>query len=249
MLNDILLKPLTIYILTFLLFCFNNKSKAQLQANFESDTLKGCDILAGVKFTDLSKGTITSWDWDFGNGNRSTLQNPTTNFTQAGNFDVRLIVSDGTASDTLIKNNYIQLFEGPTVNYTVDTANGCPPLDVRFLSSSIAGSNPIANWLWDYGDGSPTINNSDNIHTYNNKGSFPTSLIVIDSEGCEDSKNGEAITILAGPVANFTATGIVSTCQPPLVVNFSKRNDMAILPQKQGVIIGNDVLADETPHQ
>ena len=210
----------TCFFTTFFLLGIFFTTNAQVQADFEADTLKGCDILAGVEFTDLSTGNITQWDWDFGNGNVSSIQNPITNFTQAGVFDVQLIVSDGVNSDTLIKSAYIELFDGPTSNYTVDTTNGCPPLDVRFLSSSTQGDSPITEWIWDYGDGSPTVNNADNIHTYTSQGNFPTSLIVVDSEGCKNSKNGSTISIQAGPVTNFTSNGIASTCQLPLVVNF-----------------------------
>lgn len=44
-----------------------------------------------VSFTDRSFNA-TSWQWDFGNGTRSTVQNPSVNFTKAGNLTVYLAV-------------------------------------------------------------------------------------------------------------------------------------------------------------
>jgi PKD repeat protein len=49
-----------------------------------------------VQFTDASytsKGTMTAWFWNFGDGNSSTEQNPTHNYTQSGQYLVTLQVT------------------------------------------------------------------------------------------------------------------------------------------------------------
>jgi len=53
------------------------------------------------------KPEITSWHWDFGDGNFSTVQNPIHTYYPAGNFDVELIVSNSIFADTLLKFSYI----------------------------------------------------------------------------------------------------------------------------------------------
>ncbi len=50
-----------------------------------------------VEFTDNSTdpdGTITAWEWDFGDGNSSTLQNPTHTYDTANTYIVTLTVTD-----------------------------------------------------------------------------------------------------------------------------------------------------------
>ena len=48
----------------------------QVTADFTTNTAtSGCGSQV-VEFEDLSTGSPTSWLWDFGNGNTSTLQNP-----------------------------------------------------------------------------------------------------------------------------------------------------------------------------
>ena len=62
-----------------------------------------------VQFTDLSDGNPTSWDWSFEGGTPagSTDQNPTVTYSTPGNFDVGLIISNGTSTDTLLRSDYI----------------------------------------------------------------------------------------------------------------------------------------------
>ena len=50
-----------------------------------------------IQFTDTSTdsdGTIASWSWDFGDGDTSTLQNPTHDYADDGTYPVTLTVTD-----------------------------------------------------------------------------------------------------------------------------------------------------------
>jgi PKD repeat protein len=52
-----------------------------------------------VQFTDTSTGSPSSWDWDFGDGAASTVQNPTHVFSDVATYSVTLTVHNGSASD------------------------------------------------------------------------------------------------------------------------------------------------------
>ncbi|MCF8368929.1 MAG: PQQ-binding-like beta-propeller repeat protein [Bacteroidales bacterium] len=83
----------------------------QLFAEFKADTTTGSQPCL-VNFTDLSQGfytNINTWEWDFENDGiiDSYEQNPTFAFDQTGYFSVKLVISDGIISDTLIKEDYI----------------------------------------------------------------------------------------------------------------------------------------------
>ena len=60
-----------------------------------------------VSFTDHSTSGPTSWFWDFGDGNTSTLQNPNHTYTSNGSYDVKLVVSNANGSDSLINAAFI----------------------------------------------------------------------------------------------------------------------------------------------
>jgi hypothetical protein len=77
-------------------------------AKFVSNSTEGVDQL-GVQFTDISPGTSTSWNWDFGDGSTSTLRNPGHQYTRAGNYTVTLTVMNGAGTDTTTKTGYISV--------------------------------------------------------------------------------------------------------------------------------------------
>lgn len=77
-------------------------------ANFTANPITGIAPLT-VKFIDQSTGTITSWFWEFGDANTSTLQNPTHTFNSVGSYDVSLTVNTPDGSYTKTKFGYINV--------------------------------------------------------------------------------------------------------------------------------------------
>jgi PKD repeat protein len=74
--------------------------------DFSGDPTSGQAPLT-VNFTDLSVGDPTSWDWDFGDGNTSTDQNPTHQYAANGTYTVSLTATNAYGSDTETKVDYI----------------------------------------------------------------------------------------------------------------------------------------------
>ena len=67
-----------------------------------------------VQFTDLSEsGTaVNDWDWDFGDGNSSTLENPIHSYGSVGLKSVTLTASNGINDDVITKTDYINVVPG-----------------------------------------------------------------------------------------------------------------------------------------
>ena len=75
-------------ILLIIVFVVLNLSMyCQVIAGFDSDTTAGCCPVI-IHFADNSSGNITSWQWVFGNGNTSTLQNPDASYVTPGVYTV-----------------------------------------------------------------------------------------------------------------------------------------------------------------
>jgi hypothetical protein len=77
-------------------------------ANFSANPMSGNAPLI-VNFTDKSTGTITSWNWNFGDGASSAIQNPSHTYTKEGNYIVSLTVSSRYGSNTETKADYIKV--------------------------------------------------------------------------------------------------------------------------------------------
>lgn len=89
-------------------------------AEFAVDNVSSCT--GTIQFTDNSTDSPTSWNWDFGDGNTSTDQNPVHTYAANGNYTVTLTVSNPIGSDDEVKTNYITIATPTPPNTTDATA-------------------------------------------------------------------------------------------------------------------------------
>jgi len=73
-----------------------------IQANFTGAPLTGPAPLL-VDFTDLSVGNIIQWNWNYGDGFSSSLQNPSHSFASPGEYDISLTVTNANGSDSCLE--------------------------------------------------------------------------------------------------------------------------------------------------
>jgi len=192
-------------------------------ANFTSSAPSGCAPLL-VTFNDLSTGSPTSWSWDFGNGQLSTLNNPTVAFSLPGTYTVRLIVKNASGIDDTIKTDYITVFSSPTASFTANLTTSCAPASIQFTDQSTPPSGgAIVAWSWNFGDGGTSAQQNPS-HIYTSTGFYNVSLQVTSSTGCVHSLAiGRYIRIVNGVDVNF-AFAQPSTCQAPFMINFQDQS-------------------------
>ena len=89
-----------------------------LAANFTGTPTSGSKPLL-VSFTDKSTGTPTGWNWAFGDGSTSTVQNPQHTYADKGNYTVNLTVTKGLSSSTVSKVNYIQVMKKSFIDFVI----------------------------------------------------------------------------------------------------------------------------------
>ena len=198
----------------------SSSASPQVSADFTTLSANtGCGSLV-VEFQDLSTGSPDTWLWDFGNGNTSTLENPTTIFSNPGIYDITLTVSNAVSNDTEVSIGLIKVYERPVSELaTISPANGCMPLVVDFVDISIT-NNTITNWQWDFGDGGASNFKNPN-YEYNSDGEFSVSLIVTDINGCQSlSTKVNFIEVYKVPTADFIAD-IPFSCNPNELVTFT----------------------------
>jgi gliding motility-associated-like protein len=155
-----------------------------------------------TNFTDLStigSGTITGWNYDFGNGQSSIAANPIHVYTGSGNFFATLIVTASNGcQDTVSRNIYIN--PAPIANFNNNFACENEPVD--FIDNSFISSGTIDSWDWDFnGQGTSILQNPSFI--FGDEGSYPVLLTVTTDSGCTDTLT-QFVSILGGPDADFT---------------------------------------------
>jgi PKD repeat protein len=174
-----------------------------------------------VAFTDLSTGLPTRWNWSFGDGEFSILQNPGHTYTTAGNFTVSLTAGNTGGENTTTMADLISVTETLTpvyASFSVNATTGTRPLAVRF--ADLSTGNPT-NWTWDFGDGFNSTEQEPE-HVYTSAGNFTVQLTVEKPGSSNITELADLIRVTepAEPVAvNFTAS--VTEGLVPLTVNFT----------------------------
>ena len=105
-----------------------------------------------ASFVDQSFGSgINAWQWDFGDGNTSTQQNPSHTYGADGTYTVCLIVANACGSDTFCNDVTVWACPVPVANYSEAFVT---PFDVQFSDLSVGQG---LNWAWDFGDGNSSV--------------------------------------------------------------------------------------------
>jgi PKD repeat protein len=148
--------------------------------------------------------SLSSWTWDFGDGNSGFGQTVQHTFAQAGIHLVRLTVTTDSACFNSIQK---PVFVYPRPNAAFSPYSACQLSPVHFLDSSDAPFSSIAHWDWDFGDpgsGGANISSLQNPeHTYQQEGNNLVRLTITTSAGCLDT--AEAIVLVKpSPLPNFS---------------------------------------------
>lgn len=141
-----------------------------------------------VLFTDFSLngfGTIGSWQWNFGDGNSSTQQNNYHTYTNAGTFNVSLIVgSDAGCYDTITQS--VDVHELPIADFTYTSSCDNNIVILDFDDNSTTVTDAINYWFYDFGgQGVQSVENPSQL--FIGSGNFVVTHIVNTINGCSDT--------------------------------------------------------------
>ncbi len=192
---------------------------AQPVANFTATPVSGCVPLT-VSFRDNSTGNPTAWNWNLGNGAISGQQNPSTTFFTPGIYNITLTVSNASGSNSITKNQYITVYDKPTVNFTVSDSSTCIPVNVKFTDLSKTSIGSITNWKWDFDDGSfSSVQNPQ--HLYNTAGNYNITLKVTNTGGCINTLTKLAYIKATDSIRTLFSFTKGIKCNPPETIAFT----------------------------
>jgi PKD repeat protein len=134
-----------------------------------------------VTFTDNTTESPTAWNWSFGDGTYSTVKSPKHKYSVAGNYTVKLIVSNAAGTSIKTKTNYINVtaLQKPIANFWGYPRSGNVPLNVTFTDNTTG--SPTA-WNWSFGDGTYSTVKSPK-HKYSATGNYTVKLTASNKAG------------------------------------------------------------------
>jgi PKD repeat protein/uncharacterized protein YejL (UPF0352 family) len=163
---------------------FYRTSDTNAFASFTAGPVIGAMPLA-VQFRspdfDSLGNTITSWNWNFGDGATSAAQNPTHTYANLGVFQPGLTATNNRGS--AVTGYGPQITTLTFALFTASLTNGPIPMAVQFNSPNVDNlGNPITSWTWKFGD-SATSAAQNPAHTYANLGAFIPVLAAVNNHG------------------------------------------------------------------
>lgn len=180
-----------------------------IEADYEFD-LDTC-VAGPVDFTDLSQtgaDRITSWAWDYGDGNTSRMRNPEHFFREPGLKEVELRVEDTNGCIDSLSQNFFYTPIPDRLAILPDFYITCTPGTITFdnVSEPIDSTYKV---LWDFGDGTngPESRELSPTHTYTEPGDYTIKLSVTSPSGCTATQTfNNFVEILDGFSLDFNYT-------------------------------------------
>jgi PKD repeat protein len=180
-----------------------------------------------LQFVDMSKGEITKWYWDFGDGTHSREQNPIHEFPHTGEFVVCLTVSspDG-CEDTyctvvhfdpwLECNAYFEYcpYQIISTDSTINKKSyiiGFKNLSTYNVIQSVWGIPDVIHSEWDFGDGTSSTEHNP-LHVYQRPGVYQVCLTIYSWDGCYDTYCRRVYVGIEECKVDFTHEIIVPDC-------------------------------------
>lgn len=124
--------------------------------------------------------SITSYNWDFGDGTTAALEDPNHDYTAPGIYEVKLITSsENGCLDSIV--HTIHIFDEPIANFSV--LDGCIYDLAVFTNLSTVTDGDLTAFNWTYGDGTGSGIESPT-HNYLDAGTYNVTLEVTSEHGC-----------------------------------------------------------------
>ena len=194
--------------------------KAQVLADFDFEPT--CrDIPAVFINNSITLEGALSFQWNFGDGTTSDLENPEHQYVLPGQYTVKLTaVSEEGSID--VEEKVISVYSEPSASFTASPACGDQPVSFNNLTSILEGS---LTYTWNL-EGNTVSTEVNPLHQFSSAGDQSVLLTATSANGCIDSVR-QTVVVRPLPVVNFT---VDTAClgQPSLLTNLSSINSGSI---------------------
>jgi PKD repeat protein len=149
---------------------------------------------------DVAPGTIATYEWDFGDGAKADVSNPSHSYTvtASADFTVTLTVTDNEGA-TDVETQTVTVAP-PNTPPTASFTSSCTSASCSFTSTSTdVAPGTIATYAWEFGDGARTdVKNPSHSYAVVAPTDFTVTLTVTDNDGATDVET-QTITVSPPP--------------------------------------------------
>ncbi|NJO25656.1 MAG: PKD domain-containing protein, partial [Bacteroidia bacterium] len=144
--------------------------------------------------------------WDFGDGNfAGNIQNPVHTYIATGPYNIMLTITsnNGCIDDTI--RQLTTIYAQPAADFSISSNEVCIGSAFNFTDLSTAPNSSVSQWLWDFGDGTNSSQQSPS-KTYAAPGTYSVTLQITSAVGCPSTVMTRQVVVNALPTANFGIT-------------------------------------------
>ncbi len=180
-----------------------------LQINFKTSSNRP-EVDRAVTFTNMTQtlpeaGAIQRFEWQFGDGETSTQENPVHTYRTPGTYAVTLTVTTENTQESHTKTSYINVITtAPQIDFDVTETNVAEKDTVTFNNLTIPANEPILSYQWDFGDGITSTDKNPS-HQYLDAGLYTVTLNATTRFKTHSKSKANYISVQhrKAPVADF----------------------------------------------
>lgn len=180
-------------------------------ASFTASGNNGACLGQTVTLTNTStvpSGTITTWNWNLGDGNTPTYNNGNpfaVNYTAANTYTVQLVTVSDRGCFSIPVSQTIRISPLPVADFTVPTGICMPGGNATFNNLSSVSDNSALSYVWNFGDGNTSANTNPS-HVYAASGNYNVTLVSTSAFGCVHQVTKVMNSFFDKPLAAFTVS-------------------------------------------
>lgn len=146
-------------------------------------------------------GSVVEWQWDFGNGQTSQVENPGhVTYTEPGQYYIVQSVVDAAGCDAT-DSTLLVVVPNPVAAFTAtEVCQGDPTL---FTDQSSVPQGSVSGWQWEFVADGETSGMQNPAYVYDSPGTVDVTLTVTTAAGCTAQTTGE-VTVNPLPEPDVT---------------------------------------------
>ena len=186
-----------------------------------------------TQFNDASVGLpndpVSTWQWDFGNGDEDGEENPNYTYPAPGVYSVQLY-AESAAGCGAFHTEVLEIHQLPLASFT--HSGNCQGQLVNFTNTSVDGNAPISTYLWNFDQAASGSANTSSLPnpscSFINAGIYQVAFEVSDTNGCMDTVN-ISVDIQPSPNASFTVNNACEVANVVIQNNSTITNPLSLV--------------------